>query len=333
MEEAVIRFEQEQQQWRNWEIKAESKYGTGTIKSLQFQKELLTHLEGLEIRYRSTANKYEQVELNILQAQRREIEKFLYPNLIVRLGYRFMPSREMKSEAIAVAESKEIYVDQLKDALRKKGFTGLDERLSREIRANQSTISLPVTVQVSETERMRYELRISKEVGKGYELKDIKATLMGTQANTRKSILYSSVSDDLSMKQAYNLLSGRAIKKADAWLMLDMNDRDADGNIKPKVFNRDYGFSIEKVVEQSGIKGIDDPIWKRELLENLGQGDCVKVTVGKTMVEIEANPVHNCLEKPDVVIAKRQEQMELALQKKHEMKEVKKAESVKMRIG
>lgn len=332
MEEAEIRFEQEQQQWRNWEIKAESKYGDSTIKSLQFQKELLTHLEGLEIKYRSTANKYEKVELNILRAQRREIEKFLYPNLIVRLGYRFMRSREMKSEAIAVAESKEIYVDQLKDALRKKGF-GMDERLSREIRANQTTISLPVTVQVSENERMQYEIRISKEEGKGYELKDIKATLMGTQANNRKSILYSSVSDDLSMKQAYNLLSGRAIEKPDAWVMLDMNDRDADGNIKPKVFNRDYGFSIEKVVEQSGIKGIDDPIWKRELLDNLRQGDCVKVTIGKTLVEIEANPVHNCLEKPDVVIAKRQEQMQLALQKKPEVKEVKKTESVKMRVG
>lgn len=333
MDEAIVRFEQEQQQWRNWEVKAQSKYGAGTIKSLQFQKEFLTHLEGLEIKYRSTANKYEQVELNILRAQRREIEKFLYPNLIVRLGYRFMRSREMKSEAIAVAESKQINVDQLKETLRKKGFTGLDERLSREIRANQTSISLPVTVQVSETERLRYELHISKEEGKGYDLNDIKATLMGTQANTRKSILYSSVSDDLSMKQAYNLLSGRAIEKSDAWVMLDMNDRDADGNIKPKVFNRDYGLSIEKIVEQSGIKGIDDPIRKRELLDHLRQGDCVKVTVGKTLVEIEANPVHNCLEKPDVVMAKRQEQMQMALQKKPEVKEVKKTESVKMRIG
>ncbi len=332
MEEAVIRFDQEQKQWKDWELKASSKYGEATIKSLQFQKDYLTHLEGLEIKYRPTANKYEHAELNILRAQRRQIEKLLYPNLFIRLGYRIMRSREMKTAAIAFSESKQTNFDQLKNTLRKKGFTGLEEQLAKGISEHQKDFRIPVTVQVSETERMQYELRLAKCVD-GYEIKEIKATLVGKQTNTRKSMLYSSVSADLCMKKVYNLLSGRAIEKADTWVMLDINDRDAEGNLKPKLFNKDYGFSVEKLLEQLCIKGMDSPDFKKELLERLRQGDSLKVAIGKGSVEIEANPVHNSLEKPDVVIAKRQEQMQSAMQKKAELEEVKKSETVKMRVG
>ncbi|WP_333887417.1 hypothetical protein [Sphingobacterium siyangense] len=333
MEDAVIRFDQEQRAWKDWELKAASKYGEATIKSLQFQKDYLSHLEGLEIKYRSTANKYEHVELNILRAKRRETEKVLYPNLLMRLGYRFMRSREMKTAAVAFMESYLSTIDQLKNTLRKKGFVGLEDHLSREIRANQAEFRIPITLQVSETERMLYEFRFCKDTDNGYVIDDIKATLYGKEASARKSMSYNSVSADLSMKQIYNLLSGRAIQKADTWVMLDINDRDAEGNLKPKLFNRDYGFSIEKLVERSGIKGMDDPNLKRELIDNLRQGDSIKVTIGRALVDIEANPVHNSLDKPEVVIARRQEQMQLALQKKPELEEVKKSQSVKMRVG
>lgn len=334
MEEAIIRFEGEQQQWKDWQSRAQSKYGEVTIKSPQFQKDYLTHLEGLEIKYRTTANKYEHLELNILKAKRREIEKFLYPNKLIRLAYRFFRAREMKTAAVAFIENKQVSIDQLADALKKKGFTGLKQQLSKEIKINQTTFSIPVTLQISETERMQYELHFAKDVDKGYVIKDIKATLTGEQIKSKQSLLYSSISvDDLSVKQAYNLLSGRAIEKADGWVMLDLNDRDAEGNLRSKRFSKDYGFSVEQLIEQSGIKGLDNPAFKKELLESLRQGDCLKVSVGKGIVEIEANPVHHCLEKPTAVIERRQHEMRQALEKKQEIEKVKKTTTMKIRVG
>ncbi|RKE47186.1 hypothetical protein [Sphingobacterium detergens] len=335
MEKGLIRFEQEQNQWKEWTLRVKSEFGDETLKSAQFQKEYLRHLEGLEIKYRANANKFEQLELNILRAKRREIEKQLYPRMIFRLAYRLLRSREMRREGKIHNLHLDINYDGLIAALAKKGFTGLEKQLSMHVKSNQPEFRIPVSFQINESSEMKYELRFCKGKNDAYEIQDIKATLKGDQKGAKLSMLYSSIPNvDLTMKQVYNLLAGRAIEKSEGWVMLDINDRDAEGNLKTKVFNKEYGFSVEKLLEQSGIKGIDDLSKRKEILQSLREGDIIKVRVGKEIKAIEANPLHKSLEKPEVVLAKRQADLEAARREvKPQAKVLEEKEVLKVKIA
>ncbi|MDR2271998.1 MAG: hypothetical protein LBF27_13925 [Sphingobacterium sp.] len=334
MEEGLIRFEQENQNWKNWQERAQSKFGDDIIKSSQFQKDYLNHLEGLEIKYRSTANKFEQLELNILREKRRAIEKVLYPNWFERKAYRLIKSHEMNKASKVHALDRVVNAEHLNGILKKKGFTGLEEQLAVRIKSNQQEFKIPVTFQVNEKSAMNCELWFSKDGSDQYQLRDVRASLKVQDSKQQQSLLYSSIPGvDLTMKQAYNLLSGRAIEKQQGWVMLDINDKDAEGNLRPKVFNAAYGFSVEKLLEQSGIKGIEDIQFKNELLQKLRDGESLQVQVGKSIRQIEANPTHNSLEHPALVIAKRQEQIQAALKEKSKVEEVTESQTVKMRVG
>lgn len=335
MEKGLIRFEQEQNQWKAWTLRVKSEFGDEILKSAQFQKDYLKHLECLEIKYRTNANKFEHLELNILRAQRREIEKQLYPRLIFRLAYRLFRSHEMNKAGKVYHHHSEANFEHLTADLAKKGFSGLDKQLSQHIKSNQPEFRIPVSFQINEGSEMKYELRFCKGKNDTYEIQDIKATLKADRGS-KVSLLYSSISVvDLTMKQAYNLLAGRAIEKPDGWVMLDINDKDAEGNLKTKVFNKQYGFSLEKLLEQSGIKGIDDLVKRNEMLQSLRQGDSIKVQVGKEMKAIEANPLHKCIEKPDVVLAKREAENEAAKKEvqSKQVEEIGQANAIKMRVG
>lgn len=335
MEKDLIRFEQEQNQWKEWMKRVGSEFGNETLNSAQFQKDYLRHLEGLEIKYRSNANKFEHLELNILREKRREIEKQIYPRLFLRLAYQLFRSREMNKQSKAYNLHSEINYEHLSASLAQKGFSGLDKQLAQHIKSNQPEFRIPVSFQINENSAMSYELRFSKGKNDVYEIQDIKATLKPEQKGAKVSLLYSSISSvELTMKKVYNLLSGRAVEKSDGWVMLDINDKDAEGNLRTKVFNNGYGFSLEKLLEQSGIKGIDNVSTRNEILNSLREGDSINVLVGKEMKVIEANPLHKCLEKAEVVLAKRQEVKE-AEQVKVELKkkEIQQSNEVKMRVG
>lgn len=93
----------------------------------------------------------------------------------------------------------------------------------------------------------------------------------------------------ITAKEAFNLMEGRAVNKQlynlegqkyQAWLTLDDKNLTENGNKKIKHYHENYGFDLEKVITGKGIKELDNPKAKEELMYSLKKGNVQQVTVG-----------------------------------------------------
>lgn len=109
--------------------------------------------------------------------------------------------------------------------------------------------------------------------------------------------------DNITLKEAYNLMCGRAIfkekinkegEKYNAWQQLNFKETDAHGNFKVRAFNESYGFDLSAVLQNHPIKELQNATDGQRLIESLERGNRQSVTLtiqGKEQkVFIEAAP-------------------------------------------
>jgi hypothetical protein len=122
--------------------------------------------------------------------------------------------------------------------------------------------------------------------------------------------------NNITMKEAYNLLCGRAINKSwtklekvgegddikykptdekyDAWLQLDFDNKDANGNFKALRYHDNYNFDLDKVLSEQNIRGISNEADKQQLVDSLKKGNrqaMIKIDGEEIkQIFIEANP-------------------------------------------
>jgi hypothetical protein len=128
-----------------------------------------------------------------------------------------------------------------------------------------------------------YELEVKKQDG-----------------NSLKQTFQMGYDNNITFKEAVNLLSGRAVfkelaklidtgengqkrlepkgEKYNAWLQLDFTDTDARGNFKIKPYHENYGFKLEETLARYPIKELEHPESKARLLESLQKGNQQSVT-------------------------------------------------------
>jgi len=107
----------------------------------------------------------------------------------------------------------------------------------------------------------------------------------------------------ITMKEAVNLLQGRAVNKDiksesaglyNAWLMINFHEKEASGNFKLSIFPTAHRYEIEQVIETYPIRELQDKDFKATLLLSLKAGDSCLVTLDRERksekVYIEANP-------------------------------------------
>lgn len=122
-------------------------------------------------------------------------------------------------------------------------------------------------------------------------------------AEPMQQTFYINKGSNITLKEAYNLLSGRAVSKDlttkdgqfyNAWLQLDFKQTEASGNFKLKQYHQNYGFDLEKELAKHPIKELDNQTNKIRLIELLQKGNQPAVTFLKEGGEhkhfIEANP-------------------------------------------
>jgi hypothetical protein len=126
----------------------------------------------------------------------------------------------------------------------------------------------------------------------------------GQQSDPLKQTFYVNNKDsNITLKEAYNLMSGRAIQKEltpkegekyKAWLQLDFKDTDKNGNYKMKQFHQNYGYDLAETLAKHPIKELADPQDKQRLIESLQRGNRQSVTINidgqDKKVFIEATP-------------------------------------------
>ena len=94
--------------------------------------------------------------------------------------------------------------------------------------------------------------------------------------------------EDITLKEGYNLLSGRAVNKNlvnkegttyNAWVQLDFKVTDKHGNYEEKKFHQNYGYDLDQVLAKHSIKELADQTQKERLMESLQRGNRQSVTL------------------------------------------------------
>lgn len=94
-------------------------------------------------------------------------------------------------------------------------------------------------------------------------------------------------SSNITAKEAYNLLEGRAVNKDlrnkegnvyNAWIQMDFKNSDDKGNFKLNQYHQNYGYDLEGVLSKYPIKELANAEFKENLLSSLKKGNVQSAT-------------------------------------------------------
>nr|HAD52020.1 hypothetical protein [Algoriphagus sp.] len=214
----------------------------------------------------------------------------------------------------------------LKKNLKFLGFgTSLNAALEAKVSERQESFKIGVSADFSARQKngslgkdkVTYELNFSRSSKPyNYSLDSIKVTLNDQTHN----IFSYGKGNDVTAKEAYNLLRGASIhKKAilnrqmdnrvlasgevgqmkegsgekidSIWIKLDFERRNEQGNFSYKKFYPDHGFHLETELSRFPIKELENFQEKEMLLSSLGRGNTQNATLENGQpVFIEADP-------------------------------------------
>ncbi|MFV8369653.1 hypothetical protein [Flavobacterium sp. LB2R40] len=114
---------------------------------------------------------------------------------------------------------------------------------------------------------------------------------------------YINKGSNITMKEAYNLMEGRAVNKDltskegqvyNSWVQMDFKEADSAGNFKLNQYHQNYGYDLEAALSKHPIKELNTPKFKEDLMDSLKKGNLQSATFvkdGKVVKHyIEANP-------------------------------------------
>ncbi len=202
-------------------------------------------------------------------------------------------------------------LDYLKDNLKYMGF---GDKLNQQLEKNIQQ-GFPEFVLKQETEYGKLKLESNLHFRKSdqtdlYFFNRHDASLKHPTDNTRdqQQSFYVNKGHGVTLKEAYNLLDGRAVykelvnkegEKYQAWMQLDFNQKDPNGNNKIKQYHENYGFDLKAQLQQFPIKELGDEQQKQRLEMAMQKGNLQAVTLVKEGKEerlfIEANPQYKTL--------------------------------------
>ena len=105
--------------------------------------------------------------------------------------------------------------------------------------------------------------------------------------NSLQQTFYVNKGTTITLKEGYNLLDGRAVKKTmtskenekyNAWLQLDFKSPTQTGNYEVKQYHQNYGYDLEKVLAKYPIKELSNEKFKESLLKSLEKGNLQSAT-------------------------------------------------------
>lgn len=202
----------------------------------------------------------------------------------------------------------------LKESLKYLGFGDkLNVNLEDQIKQQPAEFKLNFAGEFdkdSSKKNIEYTLDFKKsDQSDMYFLNKYQATLKNENPELDKTqTFYITKNSGVTAKEAFNLLSGRAVQKDlnnkegqpfNAWLQLDLNEKDKNDNYKIKYYNQGYGFELELAVNKYPIKELGNAEDKDKLMKSLKKGNLQQVTFIKEgreeKVFVEANPQYKTL--------------------------------------
>ncbi|WP_316847245.1 hypothetical protein [Pedobacter psychrodurus] len=165
---------------------------------------------------------------------------------------------------------------------------------------------------------MRYELDFSKSKDtEMYFFNKYNASLQKAgQPDAVDQTFYINKGKGVTVKESYNLLSGRAVnkdvvlksgEKANMWLKLDLSERDPEKGFAVKNYGENYGYNLASTVDRFVLPDINKQGFKDQLMKSLERGNLHEMTFSKDGKEmkgfIAANPQFKTLDFYDLNLA------------------------------
>ena len=195
--------------------------------------------------------------------------------------------------------------DYLKDQVK---YTGFGEALEGELRQNieqqQPAFSLKHDAYYGD-DKVSAELNFKKsEQTDLYFFNSYRVSLQKEgRPETLDQTFYINRGSNITLKEAYNLMEGRAVNKDltskegevyNAWLQIDFKDADSNGNFRLNHYHQNYGYDLEAALAKHPIKELQNESHKEDLMNSLKKGNLQSATFIKDGQEvkqyIEANP-------------------------------------------
>jgi hypothetical protein len=210
-------------------------------------------------------------------------------------------------------------VDFLKDRLFFLGFGDkLNAELEKKIEAKAEKFTLPIQGEFGKEDQKKtidYSLDFTKSKKEDmYFLNNYTATLKNEDPTKEKSQkFYLNKGSGVTAKEAFNLLEGRAVfknnlekkpkegaepgqkpEKYEAWIQLNLGQKEDNGNFKQQQYHQKWNYDLEKSLAKHPIKELTDSNQKPDLLKSLQKGNLQQVTFIQENKEakwfVEANP-------------------------------------------
>ncbi|MCV9932903.1 hypothetical protein OIU80_11465 [Flavobacterium sp. LS1R47] len=293
----INRVEMELKQWHSREERFTKLFNFSLSNNRSLLKEKLHHYERIGTKYKGTKNTEERFALQMLKQEKNKVLKQLYPNLLVRLIRKLVVAPLIDQIAVRNDEKGEQKNNQaLHDQVQRVGFKDLSNQIDQQIKQGHEQFTIPVSYYINEKERLNHELSFIKNQSGQYQFEGYKTTLQNESKPEEDRSQYFKVQErnSIDIIQAYNLLAGRAIQKEESWIQLNLNDKDAVGNHRIKEFHSEYGYDLEKALQQLPLKELSNKANAYKLQDALRQGNRQLVTLLKNGKEhqfyIEANP-------------------------------------------
>ncbi len=195
--------------------------------------------------------------------------------------------------------------EYLRDQVKYTGFgEGLETELKEKLGKQTQDFKLNHTAQYG-NDTATSELHFSKSNQSDmYFFNSYKVSLKKENvSDNMEQTFYINKGNNITLKEAYNLMSGRAVNKDltnkdnqmyNAWVQMDFKQADNNGNYKLKQYHQNYGFDIDQVLAKHPIKELGNVEHKSNLLDSLKKGNRQSVTFIHDGAEqknyIEANP-------------------------------------------
>ncbi|MBW8334459.1 MAG: hypothetical protein K0M40_20760 [Prolixibacteraceae bacterium] len=195
--------------------------------------------------------------------------------------------------------------EYLRDQVKYTGFgEGLENDLKEKLSMQAPNFTLKHNAQYG-NDRTASELHFSKSSQSDmYFFNSYKVSLNKENSpDTMEQTFYINKGNNITLKEAYNLMSGRAVNKDltnkdnqmyNAWVQMDFKQADNNGNYKLKQYHQNYGFDLDQALAKHPIKELGNDEHKSNLLDSLKKGNRQSVTFIRDGAEqknyIEANP-------------------------------------------
>lgn len=192
----------------------------------------------------------------------------------------------------------------LQDGLKYLGFDNkLNLELVRHIQSAEPSFTLQAAAKQFKDD-MQATLHFRKSDNSDmYFFNKYDAKLSAENGDQKGQTFYINKNAGITFKEAYNLLSGRAVnkdlvnkdgEKYNAWVQLDFSKKDKYDNNSVKQYTANYGYDIAAVLAKHPIREMADNEQKGKLLKSLEKGNVQSVTFIKDGKEermyLEANP-------------------------------------------